>query len=240
MFTLKSPSAVVLAAAVLAAALPAPAFFPPKDVRNGVAARFVGLDERMPSGAKTVPGDAKGVLAAKRNTTAPFEIRLDIANTTAAPVSGELRIWLNDDWDVAFGTQTGSLCSQTAAIQPHSTNSFFATALPKPGRVLPTLYPVHASFALPGGDPLHPIAIFEATANDGSPSPEPPDSASLPQPPRGAVAPIRLARLPGSDLTQMPGAAPRPMSESLETGAFVNRGWYAADGDIRRKGDLRV
>ena len=31
----------------------------------------------------------------------------------------------------------------------------------------------------------------------------------------------------------MPGAAPRPILESIETGAFFNKGWFAADGDMR-------
>ena len=88
------------------AALPALAFFPPKDARNGVTARFIGFDEKIPENAKFKPSDNKVVLAAKRDASAPFDIRLDIANATDSPVSGELRIWLNDDWDVSSSLVT--------------------------------------------------------------------------------------------------------------------------------------
>lgn len=75
-------------AAAFAVALPALAFFPPKDARDGVTARFIGFDEKTPANAKFKPNDAKAVLAEKRDASAPFEIRLDIANTTDSPVSG--------------------------------------------------------------------------------------------------------------------------------------------------------
>ncbi|MBQ6245877.1 MAG: hypothetical protein IJK04_03350, partial [Kiritimatiellae bacterium] len=154
---------------VLAFAAPlALAFFPPEDSRDGVTASFVGFDE-----AST----ATGLVAARRDAGKPFEIRLDIANATGAPVSGDLAFWLNDDWDV------GGAASRRATIPPHSTNSFFAIAVPKPGRVLPALYPIHASFSLPGGEPLHPIAVFlaaEAARSDITVH-----SAILPQPLHG-------------------------------------------------------
>ena len=147
-------------AAVLAAALPVFAFLKPKDARDGVTARFVGFDEQAPTGASLKPNDPRGVVCAQRDASAPFEIRLDLANTTAVPVFGGLRIWLNDDWDISVGGAGEQ--PQVIVLPPHSTNSFVATAIPKPGRVLPALYPVHATFAFPGGDALHPIAVFEA------------------------------------------------------------------------------
>ena len=55
-----------------------------------------------------------------------------------------------------------------------------------------------------------------------------PDSQALP-----CVNPLRLALLPGTAFAQLPGAAPKPISKNLETGAFFNRGWFAADGDLR-------
>ena len=93
-------------AALLAAALPALAFFPPKDACNGVTTRFVGFDEKIPEDAKFKPSDNKVVLAAKRDASAPFDIRLDIANATDSPVSGELRFWLNDDWEIGSSLVT--------------------------------------------------------------------------------------------------------------------------------------
>ena len=238
MMTLRSLQLKFLAAHVAAAlfsALPALAFFPPKDAHDGVTARFIGFDEGTPGGAKWKPNDAKVVLAAKRDASAPFEIRLDIANTTASPVSGDLRIWLNDDWDIpsSLVTRHSSLTtrhSSLVTLPPHSTNSFFATAVPKPGRVLPALYPIHASFDFPGGDPLHPIAIFEATKS----TKEHKDFVnSVSFVAERTPLPLRLALLPGSAFTQLPGAAPTPISEARETGAFFNRGWFAADGDLR-------
>ena len=200
----------LLAAAALAAALPAPAFFPPVDSRDGVTARFVGLEE--------ISSDANGVHCARRDASAPFEVRLDLANATDAPVSGELRIWLGDDWELA-GEAT-----RRATLPPHSTNAFFATAIPRPGRVLPALYPVHAAFVFPGGDPLHPIAVFEARKAIADAAPAEASTNALP---------IRLALLPGASFSQMPGADPKPIAEARETGAFINRGWFAADGDVR-------
>ena len=174
MMTLRSLQLKFLAALVAAAlfsALPALAFFPPRDARDGVTARFIGFDEGTPGGAKWKPNDAKVVLAAKRDASAPFEIRLDIANATAASVSGDLRIWMGDDWEVEVAGSRPGAQALPCVIPPHSTNSFFATAVPKPGRVLPALYPIHATFAFPGGDPLHPIAIFEAGSAPGAPAP---------------------------------------------------------------------
>ena len=233
---------------LLSAVLPAFAFLKPSDSRDGVTAYFVGLDEQAPIGAALKPNDPRGVACAKRDASAPFEIRLDIANTTDAPVSGDLRIWLNDDWEVAAeaarsdkGAQVPSPDAQapspdaqalSCAIPPHSTNSFFATAIPRPGRVLPALYPVHATFAFPGGDSLHPIAVFEAVAAEAARSDK---SAQAPSPDAQALpcAILRLALLPGSSFSQLPGAAPTPISEARETGSFFNRGWFAADGDLR-------
>ena len=200
----------LLAAAALAAALPAPAFVPPVDSRDGVTARFIGLEE--------ISSDANGVQCARRDASAPFEIRLDLANATVEPVSGDLRIWLGDDWELA-GEAT-----RRATLPPHSTNTFFATAIPRPGRVLPALYPVHASFAMPGGDPLHPIAVFEAREAVA----DAPSAAA-----EANALSIRLALLPGSAFSQLPGADPKPIAEDRKTGAFFHRGWYAADGDVR-------
>ena len=84
-------SAAAVAAAVLA--LPALAFFPPEDSRDGVTARFVGFDEAS---------DKSGLVAARRDAGEPFEIRLDIANATDSPVSGDLAFWLNDDWEMSY------------------------------------------------------------------------------------------------------------------------------------------
>ena len=340
----------VLAAAFFAAALPALAFYPPQDARDGVTARFIGFDEKLPEDAKFTPKDRKVVLAEKRDASKPFDFRLDIANDTAAPVSGDLRFWMSDDWDVVWKnnlaqssqsplrnkeetsrtegiaqssqstqrnkeqtsltedlaqssqspqrneeeiSRTEDLAQSTqrnkeetsrtlrtsreennsrpaapplsCAIPPHSTNSFFATAVPRPGRVLPAFYPIHASFAFPGGEPLHPIAIFEAVSDAATQNPaqsatennlaqSPQSSPSSNETLRSSVtlcetnetsrtlrtsreapeSPIRLAFLDGEAFTQMPGAAPKPITEESETtGAFFETGWQAADGDMR-------
>ena len=212
----------------IAFGLPALAFFPPEDSRNGVMARFVGFDET---------GGSSAFVPAKRAADEPFEIRLDIANATDAPVSGGLAIWLNDDWDLALPGEVQDRDSARSdeehpeaqalpcAIPPHSTNSFFATAIPRPGRVLSALYPIHASFSLPGGEPLHPIAVFEAVKGEADSSP--------PSFHGGLDSPVRLALLPGSVFVQLPGSSPRPVAERSETGAFFDPGWQVADGDVR-------
>ena len=191
-----------------------------------MTACFVGFDEQAPTGAALKPNDLRGVACARRDASKPFEIRLDIANTTAAPVSGDLRIWLTDDWDVEGPGFHPDAQALSCTIPPHSTNSFFATAIPRSGRVLPALYPIHATFAFPGGAPLHPIAVFEAGFAPGASCP---DAQALPC----ASLPLRLALLPGAAYSQMPDADAKPISEDRETGAFFNRGWFAADGDLR-------
>ncbi|MBR1608949.1 MAG: hypothetical protein IJ678_04965, partial [Kiritimatiellae bacterium] len=284
--------------ALAAAALPALAFYPPQDSRDGVTARFVGFDEKIPADAQFKPSDRKVVLAEKRDAGEPFEIRLDLANTTGEAVEGELRIWIGDDWDVAWATKNNlaqrpqspqssneTLCASVprcetnetsrtsrtsreenaprpaalalpCSLPPHSTNSVFATAIPKPGRVLPALYPIHATFAFPGGEALHPIAIFEAVADavpqnlaqrpQSSLSSNETLCASVPRCETNETSrtsrtsrenpdsPIRLAFLDGEAFTQMPGTAPKPIAEESETtGAFFNVGWFAASGDLR-------
>ncbi len=222
----------VAATVVFAIALPALAFFPPEDSRNGVTARFVGFDET---------GGSSGFVPAKRAADESFEIRLDIANATDAPVSGGLAFWLNDDWDLALPGEVRAEARRSdeehpeaqalpCAIPAHSTNSFFATAIPRPGRVLSALYPIHASFSLPGGEPLHPIAMFLATKN----TKEHNDFVnSAPFAAKNAMLPLRLSLLPGSIFAQLPDSAPRPAAESSETGAFFDPGWQVADGDVR-------
>ena len=186
------------AIAAAMAVLPALAFFPPEDSRDGVTVRLIGFDE-----GRGLPR----LEAAERDGAAPFEFDVSVENATGAAIDAPLSVWLNDDWEVAAGSAAPSPEAQTmpCAAFPHSTNVLHFSAIPREGRVLPALYPIHASLALPGGDPIHPVAVFRATG--------------------GTQA--------GPVFVQVGDGPARPVAECPETGAFFDEGWQSASGDVR-------
>ena len=122
------------AIAAAMAALPALAFFPPEDSRDGVTVRLIGFDEGRGS---------PRLEAAERDGAAPFEFDVSVENATGAAIDAPLSVWLNDDWEVAVGSAAPSPEAQTmpCAASPHSTNVLHFSAIPREGRVLPALYP---------------------------------------------------------------------------------------------------
>ena len=129
-------------------ALSAFAYLPPTAERGGVAMRIVGFDESM---------EGKGLQVVERDATKPFPVEIQIENKSSAAVTGSLKVWLNDDWDV-LAAPAGEV-----SVASGETRTFTAAARAKAGRVLAALYPIHAEYSVPGIEELHPIAIFRAT-----------------------------------------------------------------------------
>ncbi len=127
------------------------AYLPPVDRQSGLELRIMGFDEDSSSKELKV---AEVALTGGK----PLEINVTAKNQSKAAVSGELRVWMNDDWEVADATRKIELPAGTE----NQTFTFIATASP---RTLRALYPVHATFSFQteaGTVTLHPIAIFRA------------------------------------------------------------------------------
>ena len=153
--------------------LSASAFLPPTAEHGGVTVRIVGFDESM---------DTKELHVVERDASKPFPIKIQIENKSPSPVKGLLNVWLNDDWDVL------DLPHGEVSVASGETKTLTTTARAKEGRALAALYPVHVSYAVAGGEALHPIAIFKATL------PTAEAKGSQPQPNVGRVAPVATAQ----------------------------------------------
>ena len=135
---------------------PAWAFRPPTDTRHGITLTIADFSDTSTK---------SGINVRKVPTDKPLQFTITLKNASAAPVQGNLTVWLNDDWTVSPVTEALSVDPGKSATTTHT-----ATATP---RVLSALYPVHATFTFTSGGEnvtLHPIAIFEAV--------KPPDAAT--------------------------------------------------------------
>ena len=195
-----------IAVLVGAVTLTAAAYLPPVAERDGVAVRIAGFDEMTGS---------PGLHVVTRNPDEPMSIQIVLENRRAEAVSGQVKAWLNDDWEV-MGMPAGDV-----VLRPFSTNTVSVTARARPGRVLPALYPVHATYAIPGGEPLHPIAIFRA-------EPKARPSAPAPATTRVTRGVTRLTQLLGTSWVEVKGRV-APL-ESGQTGAHFSPCVHTADG----------
>ena len=115
----------------------------------GGGAAFTGnIDEKT---------DTPALCVVERSAATPFTVRLRATNAGPVPVKGAFLAWVNDDWEL-----TGAPLPAELALATNETRILSFAVRAKPGRALNALYPIHASWSLPGGDPLHPIAIFRA------------------------------------------------------------------------------
>ena len=88
----------------------------------------------------------------------PLAFTVTLVNERAEPVSGTVKVWLNEDWQIVGDD------AFTLHAEPGRSASVACTAGAKP-TVLIALYPIHARLALTldGRETvLHPIAIFDA------------------------------------------------------------------------------
>ena len=179
--------AAVLSAALVFCAAPARAFSPPADRQEGVTLAIEGFAEAPGADRDTVQ---------ERPTDQPLAFTVTLKNESGHPVSGTLRVWLNDDWQVAGDA------AEPAAAAPGQTwqAAFTATAR---DRVLNALYPIHARLDLTLAGKavtLHPVALFSArkpaaasAAAFAEPCSPPASCASTPAP---AAAPSSAKRAP--------------------------------------------
>ena len=80
-----------IAVLVGAVTLTAAAYLPPVAERDGVAVRIAGFDETTGS---------PGLHVVTRNSDEPMSIQIVLENRRAEAVSGQVKAWLNDDWEV--------------------------------------------------------------------------------------------------------------------------------------------
>ena len=144
--------AILFSAAALV--LTAAAYLPPVDERCGVKVEIGSFPQKIDrSGANKFLWPL-GVTEVKGGAPRSFPVTLE--NKTGAQVSGEIEVWMNDDWDVK-GPQ-GPL---TLAPGEKRELSYAGAARP---RALDALYPVHARFTPAGAkreDAPHPVAVFQ-------------------------------------------------------------------------------
>lgn len=135
-------------------ALTAVAYLPPVEERCGVKVEIGSFPQKIDRTGKNKFLWPLGVTEV--HAGAPRTFPVTVENTTSKPVSGELEVWMNDDWDVAG--PKGSL-----SLAPGEKKELSFTGAARP-RALDALYPVHARFTPAGinkGDAPHPVAVFQ-------------------------------------------------------------------------------
>jgi hypothetical protein len=190
-----------------AAAMMAAAYLPPVAERDGVTVRIVGFDETK---------DREDIYVVTREADKPFPVEITVSNKGAAAVSGEFKVWMNDDWDI-LDVPAGDL-----AVPVGVTRSLKMMARAKASRVLAAHYPIHVTYAVPGGEPLHPIAIFKVVLPIKAATAETVAATRL------AKGVTRLVQVPATTWTEVKGkVAPLPGGP---TGAKFGISVHAAEG----------
>ena len=143
----------IVSACAVSFALAASAYLPPVDERCGVEVEIGSFPQKIERPGKNPYAWPLGVTEVQAGTPRPFTVTLK--NKTDKPVTGELEVWMNDDWDVA-GPQG------TITLTPGGKMELSYTGTSRPS-ALNALYPVNARFTPTGAkreDAPHPIAIF--------------------------------------------------------------------------------
>ena len=129
----------------------------PVATADGLTLRIEGVDPLPPK--EGVDRRSKANLGAPvRDASVPMPLAFVVSNGTARAVSGRLSVWMNDDWIVEGVPQ------EEVALAAGAARTFQCTAHAGK-RVLPALYPVHASFKTDTTE-LHPVAVFRAKTNN--------------------------------------------------------------------------
>ena len=180
------------------------AYLPPVEERCGVKVEIGSFPQATERPGKNPYAWPLGVTEVQAGAPRAFPVTLE--NKTEKSVSGELEVWMNDDWDVA-GPQ-GPL---TLAPGEKKELAYTGTARP---RALNALYPVHARFTPVGAkkeDAPHPIAIFmynnpnaprpvrKVSQPKLGPQPKVPDEADWKARCAAALAAAKTARASGTD-----------------------------------------
>ena len=142
-----------IAVFVAAITLTAAAYLPPVDERCGVKVEIGSFPQKIDRSGKNKFLWPLGVTEVHAGAPRLFPVTLE--NKTGKPVSGELEVWMNDDWDV-----TGP--KGTISLAPGEKKELSFTGAAR-SRALDALYPVHARFTPAGvnkDDAPHPVAVF--------------------------------------------------------------------------------
>ena len=147
--TMRNFSILFAVAAIPFAAL---AYPPPEVAVDGVGVKIVGLEQGP--GPRGI-WDRNNLKCVELDATKDVPLTFTLSNGTERAVSGELAVWMNDDWQVLDNAK------EIVALAAGEVKTVVRTARPGP-RVLPALYPVHAQYSVAGRKPIHPIAVFRA------------------------------------------------------------------------------
>ena len=150
---IRSGMKLLLSLLVAATALTAAAYLPPVDERCGVKVEIGSFPQKIDRSGKNKFLWPLGVTEVHAGAPRLFPVTLE--NKTGKLVSGELEVWMNDDWDV-----TGP--KGTISLAPGEKKELSFTGAARP-RALDALYPVHARFTPAGvnkDDAPHPVAVF--------------------------------------------------------------------------------
>ena len=104
----------VVSVSVAAFALAAVAYLPPVEERCGVKVEIGSFPQKIERNNKNPFAWPLGVTEVEAGAPRAFPVTLE--NKTDKPVSGELEVWMNDDWDVA-GPQ-GRGCEEGGRAAP--------------------------------------------------------------------------------------------------------------------------
>lgn len=193
-----------IAFGVVSLALAACAYLPPVEERCGVKVEIGSFPQATERSGKNPYAWPHGVTEVQAGAPRAFPVTLE--NKTEKSVSGELEVWMNDDWDVV-GPQ-GPL---TLAPGEKKELAYTGTARP---RALNALYPVHARFTPVGAkkeDAPHPIAVFmynnphaprpvrKVSKPKLGPQPKAPDEADWKARCAAALAAAKTAHASGTD-----------------------------------------
>ena len=193
-----------IAFGVVSFALAACAYLPPVEERCGVKVEIGSFPQATERPGKNPYAWPLGVTEVQAGAPRAFPVTLE--NKTEKSVSGELEVWMNDDWDVV-GPQ-GPL---TLAPGEKKELAYTGTARP---RALNALYPVHARFTPAGAkkeDAPHPIAVFmynnpnvprpvrKVSKPNLGPQPKMPDEADWKARCAAALAAAKTAHASGTD-----------------------------------------
>lgn len=122
--------------------LVASAYLPPVAEKDGVSVALDGFRQDV--------SDVHRLNCAKYPVDRPLRFKVSVANVTDRAVTGDLSVWLNDDWTVE-GRRSVPL-----TVTAHATQTVERVAVGGP-RTLAALYPVHAEYR-----GVHAIGVFEA------------------------------------------------------------------------------
>lgn len=141
---------ISIKALILLLALNSSGFNPPTDTAHGVTMTIEGFPEKG--------SIAEGWSVTEVNAATPLNFNITLLNKSQGVVSGRVKVWLNDDWQVSAGANT------TVNLNPGATKTIACQARAFE-KVHHALYPIHATLEFKhseGNTKLHPIAIFKA------------------------------------------------------------------------------